>query len=225
MDMDVTAAERSALRSGLAIEIFQINHATVPAGTVIMQSPEAGTTLKKGDTVVLTVSKGPASLTVPVLTGKSLSEAITVAQSSGLTLTVVEYVVSQDVQADMIMTQIPAAGTQCQTGDIVQVTVSGGLVNIPDVTGGTLAAARETLTASGLSVSGSVTYVETTDASLHGLVASQTPAASSQVIQGTTVYLSIYQVPGLTRSADVLLTLPERNEAIAVRVTLVVDGV
>lgn len=155
--MDVTAAERSAIRAGLGIEIVQINHATIAAGTVIMQSPESGTALSKGESVVVTVSKGPASLTVPVLTAKSMNEAIALAQSVGLTLTVVEYVVSE--KADVVMSQIPAAGTQCQAGDIVQVTVSGGLVNVPDVTGGTLATARERLTGSGLSVSGSVSYV------------------------------------------------------------------
>ena len=222
--MDVSTAERTATRQGLYIEIIEANHATVPAGTLFQQEPEADTTIRKGSTVRVTMSMGPASLTVPTVVGSTLSDAISQAQAMGLTITVVSYEVSEEVQAGKVMSQIPDPGTACQAGDIIQVKVSGGLVNIPDVRGSTLAAARETLTNAGLNVSGSVSYRDTTDTSQHGLVAAQSPTESTAVIQGTTVYLTLYQVPGLTKSAEVMLSLPERNETLSVRVTLVVDG-
>ena len=139
VDMEITQAERSAIRQGLAVEIVEINHPNIAAGTVILQAPEAGTTMRKGDAIVLTVSKGPTSLSVPTVTGMTLTDAIATAQASGLTLTVVEYVVSGDVQAEQVLRQIPEAGTQCAAGDIIQVTVSGGLSEVPDVSGKTLA--------------------------------------------------------------------------------------
>ena len=179
--------------------------------------------MRKGDQVVLTVSKGPASLTVPTVTGMTLTDAIAVAKASGLTITVVEYVVSEDVEADQVLRQVPEAGTACEPGDIVQVTVSGGLAEVPNTYGETLADAKAALTSNGLTVASTVTYVDTTDTSLHGLVAGQSPEAGAQVIQGTTVYLTIWQVPGMNSRAQVTLDLPERDTDLNVRVTLVID--
>ena len=221
--MELTQAERTATRQGLVVELVEINHPSIAAGTVILQAPEEGTSMRKGDSVVLTVSKGPASMTVPSVVGYTLTDAITTAQASGLTITVVEYVVSGDVQADRVLRQVPEAGATCQSGDIIQVTVSGGLAEVPNVVGESLNDARAALTAAGLSVSTSITYVDTMDPALHGTVASQSPADGNQVIQGTVAYLTVYQVPGLTRSAQVTLQLPEKNETLSVRVMLVID--
>lgn len=196
----------------------------MPAGIIFYQDIEPDTPIRKSSPIGVTISMGPASLTVPPLTSLTLSEAIARAQSYGLTLTVMSYEVSDEVQAGKVMKQIPEPNTPCQAGDIIQVTVSGGLVNIPDVRGETLASAKEILTNAGLAVSGSVKYKDTTETSQHGLVQAQSPDPSTDVIQGTTVFLTIYQVPGLTRTAQVMLKLPERNETISVRVTLEVDG-
>lgn len=180
--------------------------------------------LRKGDSVVVTVSKGPASQAAPRVVGMTLTDAITAAQGYGLTLTVVEYVVSGEVQAGFVLSQVPEEGSQCQAGDIIQVTVSGGLVNVPGVEGRTLSDARELLLGSGLSVANTVQLVTTEEESLHGVVASQSPASGSQVIQGTTMTLTVYQVPGVTREAQVTLTLPESEETILLRVGLVENG-
>ena len=223
-NMELAKAERAATLNGLHMEVVEINHPTISAGTVIMQSPSEGTMLRKGDSVVVTVSKGPASLTVPKVVGQTHTDAITTAQSFGLTLTVVEYVVSSDVQAGFILSQVPEAGSQCKVGDIIQVTVSGGLVNVPGVEGRSLSDARALLLGSGLTVSDTVQFVNAEDASLHGMVAAQSPASGSQVIQGTAVTLTVYQVPGMTRSAQVTLQLPESDATLNVRVLLSENG-
>ncbi len=223
-NMELAKAERSAILNGLNVEVVEINHPTISAGTVIMQSPSEGTMLRKGDSVVVTVSKGPASQAAPRVVGMTLTDAITAAQGYGLTLTVVEYVVSGEVQAGFVLSQVPEEGSQCQAGDIIQVTVSGGLVNVPGVEGRTLSDARELLLGSGLSVANTVQLVTTEEESLHGVVASQSPASGSQVIQGTTMTLTVYQVPGVTREAQVTLTLPESEETILLRVGLVENG-
>lgn len=64
---DQASATRLASRAGLNVEIVEVNHATVAAGMVIMQAPEAETSLRKGDTVVLTISKGPSAQWCPAL--------------------------------------------------------------------------------------------------------------------------------------------------------------
>lgn len=58
-----------------------------------------------------------------------------------------------------MLTQIPAAGTQCLPGDKLQVTVSGGKCTVPSVVGTTPAAAKRTLQDAGLSSSIATTYV------------------------------------------------------------------
>ena len=221
---EITAAERAATRAGLKVRTVENNHPTVSAGLVVAQAPEVGTTLKKGDTVLLTVSKGPTSQLVPSLTGMTTQDAISAAKALGLTLTVRERVVSQDVQADFVLSQTPEANTQCQPGDIISVTVSGGVAVVPKTVGEPLSAAQDALTAAGLSVSAAVTFVSTEDTSLHGTVASQTLEPETMVIRGTSVALSVYQVPSLLHAAEVTLNLPESDSLLSVRITVDVTG-
>ncbi|MGN1019119.1 MAG: Stk1 family PASTA domain-containing Ser/Thr kinase [Aristaeellaceae bacterium] len=219
--MEVTSAQRSASRVGLKAEVVEINHPNISAGTVILQAPEVDNTLRKGDTVVLTVSKGPATQTVPNITGMTVNDGITAAQAYGLTLTVVERVISTDVQADFIINQFPVAGESCKAGDIIQITVSGGSAVVPNLQGKTLAEAQVALSACGLSMSAAVTYVDTLDTSLHGQVASQMPAADTQVVQGAQVTLSVYRVESMLARASVTLDLPQSDGLTSVRITLV----
>ena len=219
--MEVTSAQRSASRAGLKAEVVEINHPNISAGTVILQAPEVDNTLRKGDTVVLTVSKGPATQTVPNITGMTVSDGITAAQAYGLTLTVVERVISTDVQADFIINPSPVAGESCKAGDIIQITVSGGSAVVPKLQGITLAEAQAALSAGGLTMSSAVTYVDTQDTSLHGRVAAQSPAADTQVVQGAQVTLSIYRVESMLARSSVTLDLPQSDSLTSVRITLV----
>ena len=223
--MDVATAERSAGREGLQVETVEINHPTIAAGLVILQAPEADTSLRKGDTVVLTVSKGPSAQMVPGVTGYTVADAKNLLTGPGLTLTVTERVVSTEVPAGVIIEQMPEAGTQCQAGDMVQVTVSGGSAYVPNLSEKTLAEAKDLLVSSELNLSANLQYQETSDASLHGTVAMQSPAAGTQVILRTAVTLTLYRVPSLTHAAVVTLQLPESTTPVVVRVTLTEDGV
>lgn len=217
---EVTAAQRSAQRAGLNPEIVEINHPTIPEGMVILQAPEADSTLRKGDSVVLTVSKGPSSQTLPKLVDMTTQDAINTLQPMGITLMVLERVVSTKVQADVIISQSPEAGQQCNSGDIVEVTVSGGVAYVPSLEGQPFTQAQDMLQAASLALSSEVTYVDTDNASLHNTIASQTPAADTAVIQGAKVTLTVYRVPSMLASARVILDLPQAEGLTAVRITL-----
>lgn len=217
---EVTAAQRSAQRAGLNPEIVEINHPTIPEGMVILQAPEADSTLRKGDSVVLTVSKGPSSQTLPKLVDMTTQDAINTLQPMGVTLMVLERVVSTKVQADVIISQSPEAGQQCNSGDIVEVTVSGGVAYVPSLEGQPFTQAQDMLQAASLALSSEVTYVDTDNASLHNTIASQTPAADTAVIQGAKVTLTVYRVPSMLASARVILDLPQAEGLTAVRITL-----
>ena len=87
---DVATAKRLASRANLQVEIIEVNHPTVPIGVVILQAPEVDTPMKKGDTVVLTVSQGPSAQQVPALEGTTTTDAIPLLTAAGLSMTVVE---------------------------------------------------------------------------------------------------------------------------------------
>ena len=217
---DVAEAQRAITRIGLKSEIMEINHPTIAAGIVVMQAPQEDTTLRKGDKVLLTVSKGPASQSVPKLIGMTRQDAQTTLKPYGLTLAVVEYKVSPTYEAGKIMEQYPEPGALCESGDIVQVTISGGVAYVPLVTGRLLTEAKELISAAGLTLNPDITYKETEAESLHGRVTSQSYAANSQVILGTTISLTVYRVPSMMCRVKVTLDLPATEELTRVRVTL-----
>ena len=221
---DVTEAQRLAGRSGLRVEIVEVHNATVAPGLVIMQAPEPDSRLRKDDAVFLTVSKGPSAQMVPQITGKTAQEAITLLQNSGLTMSINARVVSADVPTGCIVWQQPAAGAECQPGDIVEVTISGGAAYVPNLAEKTLTQAQELLMSAGLTMNVNVQYQETDNASLHGMIAATSPAAGEQVILGTPVTLMIYRVPELTHAARIALQLPDSTGSVNVRVTLTEDG-
>lgn len=225
LGMDVSAAQRQIQRAGLRPEIMEINHPTIKAGEVILQAPQEGTTLRKNDVVVLTVSKGPSTQTVPKITNLTVSDAITTLSPYGLTLTIVEYVVSATVPAGRIISQSPEEGSVCMSGDAVSVSVSGGMAVVPNVYGRHLADAQELIAASGLSLNQNITFLETDDTTMHGLVAQQSPSGGSEVIASAKVSLTLYRVPSMMARAKVLLSLPQTESMMHVRVTLVESGV
>ncbi|MGN1369458.1 MAG: Stk1 family PASTA domain-containing Ser/Thr kinase [Aristaeellaceae bacterium] len=217
---EVTEAQRAITRTGLKAETVEINHPTIASGVVVMQAPQEGTTLRKGDVVVLTVSKGPASQTVPKLIGMTRQDAQTTLKAYGMTMAVVEYVVSATYEAGRVVAQHPEPGAVCESGEVVQVTISGGVAYVPRVTGRRLNEAKELIAAAGLTLNPTITYMETTEASLHGLVTSQSIAADSQVIRGANISLTVYRVLSLMSRAKITLDLPIADGLTSVRVTL-----
>ncbi len=219
----VQEAERALTRVGLKAHIEEINHPTVSAGTVIMQAPQEDTTLRKGDLVVLTVSKGPASQAVPSIVNMTTSDAATVLKAYGLTLSIVERRVSNTQAAGFIISQNPEAKSQCQPGDIIEVVVSGGVAYVPTLTGRQLSEARE-LIAGTLTLDANIVYEETADPAKHGTVKAQTPEAGTQVLQGAAVSLTVWRVPDMVRRAKIALDLPQSEGLTNVRVTLSDSG-
>ncbi|MBB1242666.1 Stk1 family PASTA domain-containing Ser/Thr kinase [Streptomyces durbertensis] len=63
-------------------------HSERKPGEVVRQSPEAGATGARGDTVTLTLSKGPEMVTVPDVVGKDEDEAVRLLKAAGFDVTV-----------------------------------------------------------------------------------------------------------------------------------------
>ncbi len=126
---------------------------TVPAGIVLSQAPEAGTSVKRGATVTLVVSKGRRPITVPVVTGKDRETAEAAITKAGLKAKRAAEVNSDSVPAGRVVSQSPAKGTLFR-GDTVTITVSKGpvMVEVPRVLGDPVNKAEKALKALGFAV-------------------------------------------------------------------------
>jgi eukaryotic-like serine/threonine-protein kinase len=75
-------ATQALTSAGFVVNPTQDYSDTVPAGTVISQTPNSGTG-KKGDPIAIDVSKGQQKFPVPAETGKKVSDAIKALQKAG----------------------------------------------------------------------------------------------------------------------------------------------
>ena len=128
-------AQRLAIRAGLNVEITRTSDAIKPTGTVIMQSPEYGTMMRKGETLCLIVSTGPEEQMIPNVIGKSVEEARTELDRMGFTLLALPERELSTQPWDTVLTQKPSAGELMPNATVVQVTLSGGSVTLPNFVG------------------------------------------------------------------------------------------
>jgi serine/threonine-protein kinase len=94
-----------------------------PANNVISQSPTAGTSAGKGSLVSVRVSNGPKTSTVPDVTSQDLGSAQQILSDSGFGNRVT-FTDTNDPQNDgLVLSQLPAGGTQLKPGSNVTLTV------------------------------------------------------------------------------------------------------
>jgi serine/threonine-protein kinase len=124
----------------------------VPKGVVISSDPKAGTSMKPGEVVTVTVSKGRAPITVPDVNGKNIGEARSILQNLGLI--VVEQYKDSDQPADQVIGQSPKTGAGVEKDSEVKLEVSKGppQVTVPRVIDMPCQQGREALEKLGLRV-------------------------------------------------------------------------
>ena len=205
--------------------IKEVSSDEYPAGTVIMQVPEAGETVQKGrDPVQLLVSTGARKLEMPSLAGNTASDAVGLLKSMGITSITLERAVSSQYTPDTVMVSVPEAGTSVDKETEVVLTICGGEVAVPDFSGLTLEEAESKVPDSQLTLNTSLTYVDTDNPALHGLVGDQNPAPDSRVLLQAPVTLSLYRNAEAVRRKNVDVTVPESDLDITVRLTLQAEG-
>lgn len=134
--------EENALRmlskAGLKSSVSRASDSVKPAGTVILQSPEYGTPMRKNETVFLTISTGPDVRPVPKVTEMSLEEARAEAEKNGFSLLALPERQPSALPWDTVLSQAPEAEASMPSGTVIQVTLSGGAVTLPTLAGKTL---------------------------------------------------------------------------------------
>jgi serine/threonine-protein kinase len=96
---------------------------SAPAGEVIRQAPSAGSTLTRGSTVSIVVSKGERKVTVPDLVGEERSEAVQTLREAGLTPSVDEQETEMPDELGSVVSQFPPAGSEVERGTSVTLVV------------------------------------------------------------------------------------------------------
>ena len=169
-------------------------HKTTPEGVVLEQDPPAGSLQKRGAAVTLVVSGGQSAAAVPQVVGSSQQQARIAIENAGFTFGSVSQQTSDQPRGAVIATD-PVAGTSIELPATVSITLSQGpsTIQVPDLTGRTLADARSTLEQLGLRL-GPISR-DTSSFMLENLILGQAPAPGATVSAGASVNLRVSRFP------------------------------
>jgi serine/threonine-protein kinase len=98
-------------------------NADQPKGIVVAQDPQAGVNAAQRSKVTLTVSKGPGSTQVPLVTGFQEADAVQALQASGFVVTIIKEDVTDPSQDGLVLAQDPQPNTKAKNGAPVTITV------------------------------------------------------------------------------------------------------
>ncbi len=194
-------AEAALKNDGLKYTITQAT-SNEAAGTVLSENPSAGTPLKKGSSVALTVSSGTQQVSVPNVVGQTIASAESTLLASGFQVTT-NYI-NNPATVGTVTSETPAASTQAPKGSTVTLDVSNGpsQITVPNVVGEPVAQAANALGSHNLTL-GNVTYAASATVA-NGDVISTNPAAGTSVAPNTSVDVVVSQGPSSTTTT----TLP-----------------
>ncbi|MGH3079666.1 MAG: Stk1 family PASTA domain-containing Ser/Thr kinase [Gaiellaceae bacterium] len=163
-----------------------------PAGTVIAQDPKGGTSVVKGGTVRINISKGQQNIGIPSVIGLSFDRAAEQLRQRGFTA--VRADVDSSEPKGRVIGQDPGPGALHPPGTEVTLNVSTGreTATVPEVVGQDEESARASLENEGWTVT--VRYTGTDDPAEDGIVISQTPAPGTEADPGSTVTLVVGQL-------------------------------
>ncbi len=178
---------------------------TVPQGLVISSNPASGTKASVASPVVLVVSTGPTTVSVPDVSNQPQADATASLEASGFKVTSTTQASASVTAGDVIVTN-PPAGSPAAKGSNVQIVVSSGQAQktIPSLAGQDSVTAAAKLGQLGFQVQ---TANEPSTKFPVGQVTRTDPPAGSQAPVGSTVTLYVSsgaQVPsvlGLSPSA------------------------
>jgi serine/threonine-protein kinase len=118
---DTAAAQLQT--AGFAVARGQDVESDEPKGTVVAQDPTGNSTAAKGSIVTLTVSKGPATVEVPEVTGLDLAAARSTLRAAGFKVTVTFIDTDDPALEGLVAAQDPIGGTEAEPKSTVALEV------------------------------------------------------------------------------------------------------
>ena len=168
---------------------------------MIETSPPEGTSVRKGSTVTIVVSRGRQKVAVPDVVGQSRADAEAALQQAGLGASATERE-DADAEPGTVLSQDPAGGSEVNPGSTVQLVVATAPadVQVPGVLDAEEDDARDTLENAGFQVRVRDTDVDTPDQD--GIVVEQDPDPDSMAAPGSRVTITVgrFEIPSPTPS-------------------------
>lgn len=197
--LDLVGRTEAAALSLLANQGLELGkRSTVPnadmVGLIVSHVPEAGATVKRGDSVDIVVGAS-AQAQVPDLIGLTLESAQALLKKAGLAEGDLSQVPVKQERAGLIVEQTPLPGVFADPGSAVNMSIGvavdegPGLVTVPDVTGGSVDETDARLIQAGLR-RGGTSEVPVPPENV-GLVVGQSPGAGATVPPDTAVALVV----------------------------------
>ena len=100
-------AQRALTDQGFKVSVVQQASDTDPVGTVLRQTPPAGTKADPGTAVTIVVASAPAQVTVPDVTGMQSADAVDALSSAGLEPRESTRPVTDETQDGLVLDQRP----------------------------------------------------------------------------------------------------------------------
>lgn len=194
---------------GFELNVDEYRSSDEEEGTVLEQTPAAGTAAKQGDSISVIVSSGNNYVTVPDLAGKYLQEANDIVWGVELEIGTTQYVTS-DLPYGQIVRQEPIAGTDTFAGDVIDVWISGipgKANNMPGVTDMELNKAIDVLHEEGFKKIRIRTVQPEAQIAAEGFVVAQNPTAGISTPEDAVVEISVCRAQLGNYAADVAFNL------------------
>ncbi|WP_080942946.1 Stk1 family PASTA domain-containing Ser/Thr kinase [Clostridium baratii] len=190
--MTMDEAEKAA--SAVDLKVVKVKEVKNEAktGTIVESNPTAGSSVKKGSTIEVTVSGGE-KIFMADLVEDSLEDAKSKLESLGLKNIKVRYDYSDEIPEGNVISQDPNSGSEIDKNTKITLVVSKGkkveTVKVPSVIGMSESDAKDKLISLGLKVS--VETQATTDESKNGKVVGQSLDANTSANPGDTITLQV----------------------------------
>lgn len=175
------------------VVLSEESNAQMPVGTILIQNPEAGKVVKQGRRVKVIISKGGKKVEVPNLAGISLRQAELTLSQNGLEVGDVNWVVSDNLPENVVVSSIPSPGSVVPQGISINLLVSQGkLYNVmmmPKLVGKNLEEAQKIADSLKLEI-GQIKYRHQRDL-LPGIIINQTPESGTKLESGSRIRLEV----------------------------------
>jgi serine/threonine-protein kinase len=168
---------------------------TVPANQVIRLDPIAGTSVGQNTTITVWVSTGRAQVDVPDLRGMNEQMAADLLSQSNLVLGEIVQARSASIEAGKVIESMPAAGTKVAAGTVVIITISNGLVEVPNVVNYSISEAQNKLTAPEVGLTVSIATQEACETAPKGTIVLEQSIAPGDAPQGSDITLWVTCAP------------------------------
>lgn len=120
---EVSYVENFAKTKKIELETTEVYHDTIAAGLVVSQSVKSGDTMKQGETLNISVSKGKA-VKIPNLVGYTKEQLDAWAANADNKVSIVKKEVYSESAAGSVIGQSLTAGSQVDRGTVLELTIS-----------------------------------------------------------------------------------------------------